>query len=124
MSIVLVSQSVPLSVLSCVLASPLFDSPGFLLTSLGCLSLFLSKRVSQFGDEFSAVKADGPYSHPPSLNADVAGLDVPFADPGLRLAFGAFGAEVVGLELHSRPTINALGFWDRCFFRKTNRVRG
>jgi len=66
------------------------------------------------------VEADGAYSHPAALNADVAGLDVPFADPGLRLARGGVGAEVVGLEFHSRSTINAVGFWDRCFFRKTN----
>jgi hypothetical protein len=51
------------------------------------------------------VKADGPYSHPAALEADVAGLDIPFADPGLRLAFRAFGAEVVGLESHLRSTI-------------------
>jgi len=66
------------------------------------------------------VEADGAYSHPTALDAHVAGLDVPFADPGLRLALGAFGAEVVGLESHLRSTINAVGLWDRCFFRKTN----
>ena len=86
-----------LCVLPCVLVSLLFDSPSFLSTSLSYLSLFVSKSVSQFGDEFSAVKADGAYSDPPALDADVAGLDVPFADPGLRSALGAFGAEVVGL---------------------------
>ena len=82
-----------------------FDSPSFLLTSLSCLSLFASKRVSQFGDELAAVEADGPYSHPSTLDANVAGLDVPFADPGLGAAPGAFGAEVVGLQLHLRSTI-------------------
>jgi hypothetical protein len=51
------------------------------------------------------VKADGPYSHPAALDADVAGLDIPFADPGLRLAFRAFRAEVVGLESHLSSTI-------------------
>jgi len=87
-----------------------FDSPGSLLTALSCLSLFVSKRVSQFADELAAVEADGPYSHPPALDANVAGLDVPFADPGLGAAPGAFGAEVVGLKLHLRSTINAVGF--------------
>jgi len=85
--------------------SRLFDSPGFLLTSLSCLSLFVSKRASQFGDELAAVEANGPYSHPAPLEANVAGLDIPFADPGLRLALGAFGAEVVGLESHLSSTI-------------------
>ena len=56
------------------------------------------------------MEADGPYSHPAALDADVAGLDIPFADPGLRLAFRAFGAEAVGLESHLRSTINAVGF--------------
>jgi hypothetical protein len=51
------------------------------------------------------VEADGPYSHPAALDANVAGLDVPFTDPGLGPAFGAFGAEVVRLESHSRSTI-------------------
>jgi hypothetical protein len=46
------------------------------------------------------MEADGPYSHPPALDADVASLDVPFADPGLRLALGGVGAEVMGLEFH------------------------
>jgi hypothetical protein len=99
-----------------------FDSPGFLLTSLGCLSLFVSRSASQFGDELAAVEADGPYSHPPALDADVAGLDVPFADSGLRLALGGVGAEVVGLKSHLRSTINGVGLWHRCFFRKTNGV--
>ena len=98
-----------------------FDSPSFLLTSLSCLSLFASKRVSQFGDELAAVEADGPYSHPAALDADVAGLDVPFSDPGLRLALGGVGAEVVGLESHLRSTINAASFWKQRFFRKTIR---
>jgi len=66
------------------------------------------------------VEADGPYSHPAALDTDVAGLDVAFGDPGLRLAPGGGGAEVMGLELHLRSTINAVGFWDRCFFGKTN----
>ena len=66
------------------------------------------------------MEADGPYSHPAALDADVAGLDVPFADPGLRLALGGAGAEVVGLEFHLSSTINAVGFCDRCFFWKTN----
>jgi hypothetical protein len=101
---------VALSVRSCVLASLLFDSPGFLLPSLSDLSLFVSKSVSQFGDELAAVEADGPYSHPAALDADVAGLDIPFGNPGLGLALGAFGAEVVGLESHLRSTINAVGF--------------
>ena len=48
----------------------------------------------------AAVEADGPYPHPSGLDADIAGLDVAFADPGLRLALRAFGAEVVGLEFH------------------------
>ena len=86
------------------------DSPGFRLTSLSCLALFVSKSVSQFGDELAAVEADGPYSHPAALDADVAGLDVPFGNPGLCLALDAFGAEVVGLESHLRSTINAVGF--------------
>ena len=97
-----------LSVRSCVLVSLLFVSPGFLLTSLSCLSVFASKRASQFGDELAAVEADGPYSHPSALEADVAGLNVAFADSGLGLALGAFGAEVVGLKLHLRSTINAV----------------
>jgi len=87
-----------------------FDSPGLLLTSLRCLSLSVCKRVSQFGDELAAVKADGPYSHPSAVDANVAGLDIPFSDPGLGAAPGAFGAEVVGLQLHLRSTINAVGF--------------
>lgn len=66
------------------------------------------------------MEADGPYSHPAALDADVAGLDVPFADPGLGLALGGVGAEVVGLESHLTSTINVVGFCDRCFFRKTN----
>ena len=101
---------VALSIRSSVLMSLRFDSPGFLLTSLSCLALLVSKRVSQFGDELAAVEADGSHSHPAALDANVAGLDVPFADPGLGLALGAFGAEVVGLKLHLRPTINAVGF--------------
>jgi hypothetical protein len=87
-----------------------FDSPSFLLTSLGCLSLFVSKSVSQFGDELATVEADGPHSHPAALEPDVAGLDVTFADPGFGTGFGAFGAEVVGLESHLSSTINAVGF--------------
>jgi hypothetical protein len=75
-----------LSVWSCVVVSLLFDPPGFFLTSLSCLSVFVSRSVSQFGGELAAIKADGPYSHPAPLDADVAGLDVPFADPGLRSA--------------------------------------
>jgi hypothetical protein len=62
--------------------------------------LFVFKRLSQFWGEFCAVEVDGPYSHPAALDADVAGLDVAFADPGLRSALRAFGAEVVGLEFH------------------------
>ena len=58
----------------------------------------------------AAIQADRAYSDPPSPNADVAGLDVPFANPGLGSAFGPFGAEVVGLKSHLRSTINALGF--------------
>jgi hypothetical protein len=96
--------------LPCALVSLLFDSPGFLLTSLSCLSLFVSKSVSQFGDELAAVEADGPYSHPAALDANVAGLNVPFADPGVGLALEAFGAEVVGLESHLRSTIEMR--WD------------
>jgi hypothetical protein len=74
------------------------------------LSLFVSKSVSQFGDELAAVEADGPYSHPAALDANVAGLNVPFADPGVGLALEAFGAEVVGLESHLRSTIEMR--WD------------
>jgi len=85
---------------SCVLLGLAFDSPGFFLTSLSCLSLLLSKSVSQFGGELATVEADSPYSHPAPLDADVAGLDVAFADPGLRFGLRAFGAEVVGLEFH------------------------
>ena len=48
------------------------------------------------------MEADGPYSHPAALDTDVAGLDVAPGDPRLRLAPGAFRAEVVGLEFHSR----------------------
>ena len=66
------------------------------------------------------MEADGPYSHPPALDADVAGLDVPFAEPGLRLALGGVGAEVVGLKLHSRPTINAASFWKQRLFWENN----
>ena len=64
------------------------------------------------------MEAHGPYSHPAPLDADIAGLDVPFADPGLRLALGGIGAEVVGLKFHLRSTINGVGLWDRCFFGK------
>ena len=66
------------------------------------MSPFLSKSVSSFGDELAAVDADGPYSDPAPPDADIAGLDVPFpfAEPGLRLALGGVGAEVVGLEFH------------------------
>ena len=56
------------------------------------------------------MEADGSYSHPAALDADVAGLDIPFADPGLGLALEAFGAEVVGLESHLRSTIEMR--WD------------
>ena len=66
--------------------------------------------MSQFGGELAAVEADGAYSHPAALDADVAGLDIPFGDPRLGAALGAFGAEVVGLKLHLRSTINAVGF--------------
>ena len=96
--------------LPCVLVSLLFDSPSFPLTSLSCLSVFASKRVSHFGDELAAVEADGPYPHPAALDADVAGLDVSFADPRFGAALGALGAEVVGLESHLRSTINAVWF--------------
>jgi hypothetical protein len=102
----------PLVVLPVLFVS-LFDSPCFFLTSLVCLVSFVFKGVSEFRGELAAVEANGPYSHPPSLNADVAGLDVPFADPGLRFTLGAFGAEVVGLKFHLRSTINALRFWGR-----------
>ena len=98
-----------------------FDSPGFLLTSLSCLSLFVSKRVSQFGDELAAVETDGPYSHPVALDADVAGLDVPFADPGLGAAPGAFWGRSSGAVVSSKVYHKCGGvLWDRCFFRKTN----
>jgi hypothetical protein len=90
--------------------SLLFDSPGFLLTSLSCLSLFVSKSVSQFGDELAAVEADGPYSHPAALDANVAGLDVTFADPWLGPALEAFGAEIMGLESHLSSIISVVGF--------------
>ena len=66
------------------------------------------------------MKADGPYSHPAALDADVAGLDVPFADPGLRLALGGFGAEVVWLESHLRSTTNAVGFSGTDVFSENN----
>jgi len=66
------------------------------------------------------VEADGPYSHPAALYADVAGLDVPFPNPGLRGAPGTFGAEVVGLEFHSRSTINAVGFSGIDVFSENN----
>ena len=56
------------------------------------------------------MEADGPYSHPAALEPDVAGLDIPFADPGLGPALEAFGAEVVGLQSHLSSTINAVGF--------------
>ena len=99
------SRLLVLSVLPCVQVSLLVDSPGFLLPSLSCLSLFVSKSVSQFGDELAAVEADGPYSHPAALEADVAGLNVPFADPGLGSALEAFGTEVMGLESYLSSTI-------------------
>ena len=51
------------------------------------------------------MEADGPYSHPAALEANVAGLNVPFADAGLGAALGALGAEVVGLESHLSSTI-------------------
>ena len=66
------------------------------------------------------MEADGPYSDPAALDADVAGLDVPFADPGLRLALGGVGAEVMRLEFHSRSTINAVGLWKQRFFSENN----
>ena len=109
-SIVLVSRLLVLRVLPCTPVSLSFDSPGFLLTSLSCLSLFVSKSVSQFGDELAAVEADGPYSHPAALDADVAGLDVPFAYAGLGSALEAFGAEVMGLESHLSSIISVVGF--------------
>jgi len=56
------------------------------------------------------METDGPYSHPAALDADVAGLDIPFADPGVGPALEAFGAEVVGLESHLRSIIE-MG-WD------------
>lgn len=62
--------------------------------------LFLSTIVSQFRGELAAIEADGPYPHPAALDADIAGLDVAFADPGLRFGFRTFGAQVVGLEFH------------------------
>lgn len=62
--------------------------------------LFVFKRLAQFGGELSAVQADGPYPHPSALDADIAGLNVAFADPGLGSDPGGFGTEVVGLEFH------------------------
>ena len=51
------------------------------------------------------MEADGAYSHPAALDADVAGRNVPFANPGLGSALEAFGAEVMGLESHLSSTI-------------------
>jgi len=53
--------------------------------------------VSQFGDEFAAVQAERADADPPAPDADVAGLDVALADPGLRSALWPPGAEVVRL---------------------------
>lgn len=78
----------------------LFDSPGFFLTSLIYFFWLVLKRLSQFGDEFGAVQADGPDSGPAAVDTDVARLDVALADPGPAGApgwFDAFGTEVVRL---------------------------
>jgi hypothetical protein len=101
------------SVVLFVLFVSLFDSPGFLLTSLSCLSLFVFRTVSRFRGELAAVEADGAYSHPAAFDADVARLDVALSNPGFRAAFRSFRAEVVRLKFHLRSTLNALGFWSR-----------
>ena len=99
----------------------LFDSPGFFLTSPICLFSFVANGLPQFRGELAAVEANRPYSHPSPPDADVARLDIPLANPGLRSAFRAFRAKIMGLKFHVRSTINAGRFWSRCFFRKTNR---
>ena len=58
------------------------------------------RGVSEFGDEFAAVEAERADADPAALDADVAGLDVALADPGLRSALWPPGAEVVRLEFH------------------------
>jgi len=56
--------------------------------------------VSEFGDEFGAVEADGTDADPPPADPDVAGFDVSLADPGWLSGLATPGAEVVRLELH------------------------
>ena len=59
-----------------------------------------SRGVSEFGDEFGAVEADGADADPPPPDPDVAGFDVALADPGRPSGLPTFGAEVVRVELH------------------------
>jgi hypothetical protein len=69
----------------------LFDPPSFFLTSLICFFSSVFKGLSEFRSELAAVEADSAYSRPPAVDADVACLDIPFANPGLGSAFGALG---------------------------------
>ena len=58
------------------------------------------RGLSDFGDEFAAVQADGSDSGPAPVDTDVAGLDVALADPGpagTSAGFDSLGAEVVRL---------------------------
>ena len=63
--------------------------------------------MSQFRDGLSTVKANCSYYHPAVLDADIAGFDITFTNPGLRSTSRGFGTEIVGLEFHVRSTINA-----------------
>jgi len=69
----------------------------------------------------AAVEADGADSDPAALDADIAGLDVAFADPRLRSALRAFGAEVVGLEFHVKVYHKCGVVVETKIFRKTIR---
>ena len=75
-----------------------------------------------FGDELAAVKANGANSNPLTLDAHVAGFDIPLSNAGMSLpsaAFDATRAKVVGLEFHSRYTIKLGRFGGALFFWKT-----
>jgi len=104
----------------------LFDSPSILLTSLKHSFPLQQKGqgLSYFGGKLAAMKAYRSYSHPATLDSDIADLDVSLAGFGLPLplaGFGASRAKVVGLKSHLRYTIKSGWFRLRTFFRKTNR---
>jgi len=79
--------------------------------------------VSYFDGKLAAMEADRSYSHPPTVDSNVAGFDVPLAGFGLSLSLAGFDAsraKVVRLKSHLRYTIKTGWCRSRTFFRKTN----